>query len=74
MGLKEREEKRQSLINELINENISKQTQKNENTYIQRSYFITPEQSKKIGYEKLETGKTASEVIREAIDLYFNSK
>ncbi len=71
MNLKDRNAKRQSVVNKLIEDNNDNNSK---DDFIQRSYFITHEQFKQIGYEKIETGETASAIVRKALDYYFSNR
>jgi len=69
MNLKDRNAKRQSVVNKLVKDNNN-----GKDDFIQRSYFITRDQFKQIGYEKIETGETASAIVRKALDYYFSNR
>lgn len=71
-NLEERESKRQQAtpVRNILGTSIEMKKK----NLIGKTIYLTKEQSKRLAFEKAETEKDISEIVREAIDMYFKIK
>ena len=72
--LADRENKRKSSV---VGDIVSVQAEgkkENKREIIPRTFYIGTEHVKALAFEKAETGKDLSEIVREALDQYFGDK
>lgn len=62
--------KKPSAVSQLIGRTEPEKTAE----LIYRSFYIEPHHVKALAYEKAETGRNLSEIVREALDGYFGNK
>lgn len=69
----QRENKRKSVVQDLVD--VQGEEEKEEKKeIIARTFYIGTEHVKALAFEKAETGKDLSEIVREALDSYFGEK
>lgn len=69
----QRENKRKSVVEDIVNvQGEGKKEEKRD--IIARTFYIGTEHVKALAFEKAETGKDLSEIVREALDNYFGDK
>ena len=69
----QRENKRKSVVQDLVD--VQGEEEKEEKKeIIARTFYIRAEHVKALAFEKAETGKDLSEIVREALDSYFGEK
>lgn len=74
--LADRENKRKSVLQDIVDvqgEEI-KEKEEEKKEIIARTFYIGTEHVKALAFEKAETGKDLSEIVREALDSYFGEK
>ena len=68
----QRENKRKSVVQDIVN--LKGEEKKEKEELVPRTFYIKPEHIKALAFEKAETGKDLSEIVREAMDSYFGEK
>ena len=73
--LADRENKRKSVLQDIVDVQGEEKKEKEEKReIIARTFYIGTEHVKALAFEKAETGKDLSEIVREALDSYFGEK
>lgn len=66
--------KKKDNVNGDVNDNANNRvtlTSKEENKKVKRTYYIHPEQDKNISWASRKTGRDKSEIVRRALDYFF---
>lgn len=72
-SFEERENRRKkSVVGDIID--VQKEETKEKRDTIARTFYIGTEHVRALAFEKAETGKDLSEIVREALDNYFGDK
>lgn len=72
--LADRENKRRSVVQDIVNVQGEEKQEQEKRDIIARTFYIGTEHVKALAFEKAETGKDLSEIVREALDNYFGDK
>lgn len=72
--LADRENKRRSVVQDIVNVQGEEKQEQEKRDIIARTFYIGTEHVKALAFEKAETGKDLSEIVREALDNYFGEK
>ncbi len=71
--LADRENRRKSVVEDIVS--VQGEGRKEEKKdYISRTFYLESEHVKALAFEKAETGKDLSEIVREALNNYFGDK
>ncbi|NLK23796.1 MAG: hypothetical protein GX309_07425 [Clostridiales bacterium] len=68
----ERENRRKSVVKDIVD--VQGEEKQEKRDIIARTFYIGTEHVKALAFEKAETGKDLSEIVREALDDYFGEK
>lgn len=70
----DRENKRTSVVGDIIEKKGDKKKEKDEKELMARTYYIAPEHVKALAFKKAGTGREFSDIVREALDQYFGEE
>lgn len=68
----QRENKRKSVVKDIVG--VQGEEKEEKRDIIARTFYIGTEHVKALAFEKAETGKDLSEIVRESLDNYFGEK
>lgn len=71
--LADRENKRKSVVSDIVSVQAEEKKEEKKDI-IPRTFYIGTDHVKALAFEKAETGKDLSEIVREALDAYFGEK